>query len=109
MAKPKTARKRERAQASTEQPQAAAQGFAAAGAVLTDLARSGIERFVAAEKTMLDFAAQQNTLAIGALKQAWGPTSGPGLNALASFAQLGGQQLLAVQKTMLDLAVQQNE
>jgi hypothetical protein len=76
--------------------------------LLAEWARQGIERFFAAQKIMLDLSAQQNALAIGALRE----TLGFGMyNPGTSFAEMAGQGILSfinAQKVLLDLASEEN-
>src|ERR1039458_6040541 len=80
----------------------------AALSLLAAWARQGAESFAATQKILLDLAAQQNSLALGFVRERvsdlpFGPVSG-----LVEFAGQGAANFIATQKILLDLAVQEN-
>jgi len=80
----------------------------AALSLLATWARQGAESFAATQKILLDLAAQQNSLALGFVRERMsslpiGPVSG-----LVEFAAQGAANFIAAQQILLDLAVQQN-
>src|ERR1039458_4645129 len=77
----------------------------AALSLLAAWARQGAESFAATQKILLDLAAQQNSLALGFVRERVGalPVGG-----LVAFAGLGAANFVATQKILLDLAVQEN-
>jgi len=67
-------------------------------------ARQGIESFVAAQKILLDLAAQENALLVGMVRENLGkPITRPGTT-LAGLADLGVKNLSSAGKILLDLA-----
>jgi len=80
----------------------------AAFSLLADWTRQGTESFVATQKILMDLAAQQNSLALGFIRERtadlpFGPVSG-----LVEFAGQGVANFIAAQKILLDLAAQEN-
>jgi hypothetical protein len=74
--------------------------------LLADMVRQGVDNFVTTQKTLLDIAAQQNAMWIGAVRDSLGQGSNP---LMADLAGKGTQAFLQSQKMMLDLASQQNQ
>jgi hypothetical protein len=68
--------------------------------------RQGVDSFVSTQKTLLDIAAQQNAMWMGAVHENFGRTMTP---AMLDLAGRSTQAFLQSQKMMLDLAVQQNQ
>src|SRR5581483_6850973 len=71
-------------------------------------ARQGIETFVATQKILLDLAAQQNSLALGFVRERVNFTP---LRPLTGMVELTGQGIanfVAAQKILLDLAAEEN-
>jgi len=80
----------------------------AAFSLLADWTRQGTESFVATQKILMDLAAQQNSLALGFIRERtadlpFGPVSG-----LVEFAGQGVANFIAAQKILLELAAQEN-
>jgi len=74
------------------------------GSLLTGWARQGVESFVAAQKILLDLAAQENALLIGMVREQLGKTGfRPGV-AMAGIAEQGVKNLTTAGKILLDLA-----
>jgi hypothetical protein len=72
--------------------------------VLTGWARQGVQGFVAAQKILMDLAAQENALLIGMVREGF---SKPGLRpdvSLVGMAEKGVENLTAIGKILLDLA-----
>ena len=74
--------------------------------LLADMVRQGVDNFVTTQKTLLDIAAQQNAMWLGAVQNSFGQPANP---MMADLAGKGTQAFLQSQKTMLDLASQQNQ
>jgi len=77
---------------------------ASPGNVLTGWARQSVQSFVAAQKILMDLAAQENALLIGMVREGF---SQPGTQLGASVAEIaekGVENLTAVGKILLDLA-----
>src|SRR5262249_6533567 len=71
---------------------------------VTGLARQGVQSFVAAQKIFMDFAAQENALLIGMVRERLGnPGSRPGAS-LVGIAEKGVKNLASAGKILLDLA-----
>jgi hypothetical protein len=71
---------------------------------LTGWARQGVESFVAAQKILLDLAAQENALLIGMVREQFGKTGfRPGVS-MAGIAEKGVKNLSTAGKILLDLA-----
>jgi len=67
-------------------------------------ARQGIQSFVAAQKILMDFAAQENALLVGAVREKLGDTEFRPLTSMVEIAETGVKNLTNVAKTLLDLA-----
>ena len=78
---------------------------ASQSSTMADLAGQGVQGFIQAQKILLDLAAQQNALALAAMKDAMGPSVAP----LADLMKQGSDTFLETQKRLLDLASQQSE
>ena len=77
---------------------------ASPGSLLTGWARQGVESFVAAQKILLDLAAQENALLIGMVREQFGKTGfRPGAT-VAGIAENGVKNLSNAGKILLDLA-----
>ncbi|HEY6944858.1 MAG TPA: hypothetical protein VI431_06935 [Candidatus Acidoferrum sp.] len=77
---------------------------ASPGGLLTGWARQGVESFVAAQKILLDLAAQENALLIGMVREQFGKGGyRPGVS-LAGIAEKGVKNLSTAGKILLDLA-----
>jgi hypothetical protein len=77
---------------------------ASPGSFLTGWARQGVESFVAAQKILLDLAAQENALLIGMVREQFGKTGfRPGVS-MAGIAEKGVKNLSTAGKILLDLA-----
>jgi hypothetical protein len=74
--------------------------------LFADMVRQGVDSFVSTQKTLLDIAAQQNAMLMGAVQESFGRAVTP---AMADLAGRSTQAFLQSQKMMLDLAVQQNQ
>lgn len=74
--------------------------------LFADMVRQGVDSFVSTQKTLLDIAAQQNTMWMGVVQENFGRAMTP---AMADLAGRSTQAFLQSQKMMLDLAVQQNQ
>jgi hypothetical protein len=74
------------------------------GGMLTGWARQGVESFVAAQKILLDLAAQENALLIGMVREQFGKTGfRPGVS-VVGIAEKGVKNLTSAGKILLDLA-----
>src|SRR5208337_335073 len=74
------------------------------GNLLMGWARQGIESFVAAQRILLDLAAQENALLVGMVRENLGkPMSRPGAT-LAGMADKGVKNFTSAGKILLDLA-----
>ena len=72
--------------------------------LLTGWARQGVQSFVAAQKILMDLAAQENALLIGIVRERVGkPGLRPGAS-LVGMAEKGVENLTAAGKILLDLA-----
>ncbi len=71
---------------------------------LTDWARQGFASFMAAQKILLDLAAQENALLIGMAREQFGKGGFRPGNTLAGFADDGVKNFAAAGKILLDLA-----
>ena len=77
------------------------------GSFVAGWARQGIQSFVAAQKIIMDLAAQENALLIGMLREKLnGPGSQMGAS-IAGMAEKGAKNLSAVGKILLDLAAEE--
>jgi hypothetical protein len=77
---------------------------ASPGSLLTGWARQGVESFVAAQKILLDLAAQENALLIGMVREQFGKTGfRPGVS-MVGIAEKGVKNLSDAGKILLDLA-----
>ena len=77
---------------------------ASPGGVLTGWARQGVQSFVAAQKILLDLAAQENALLIGMVRERLNkPDFRPGAS-MAGIAESGVKNVAAAGKILLDLA-----
>jgi len=77
---------------------------ASPGSLLTGWARQGVESFVAAQKILLDLAAQENALLIGMVREQFGKTGFRPGTSIAGIADAGVKNLTAAGKILLDLA-----
>jgi hypothetical protein len=76
----------------------------ASPSLLTGWARQGVQSFVAAQKILMDLAAQENTLLVGMVREG---LSKPGTRlgaSVAGIAEKGVENLTTVGKILLDLA-----
>lgn len=76
----------------------------ASPSLLTGWARQGVQSFVAAQKILMDLAAQENALLIGMVREGF---SKPGTRlgaSVAGIAEKGVENLTTVGKILLDLA-----
>src|ERR1700690_3182871 len=76
--------------------------------ILANWARQGMESFVATQKILLDLTAQQNSLALGFVRER---VNFSPLRPLTGMVELAGQGLagfVAAQKILLDLAAEEN-
>ena len=72
--------------------------------LLTGWARQGVQSFVAAQKILMDLAAQENALLIGMIREGFNqPGSRLGAS-VAGLAEKGVENLAAAGKILLDLA-----
>jgi len=77
---------------------------ASPGNFLTGWARQGVESFVAAQKILLDLAAQENALLIGMVREQFGKTAFKPVASVAGIAEAGVKNLTSAGKILLDLA-----
>jgi len=77
---------------------------ASPGSLLTGWARQGVESFVAAQKILLDLAAQENALLIGMVREQFGKTGFRPGKSVAGIAEKGVKNLTSAGKILLDLA-----
>jgi len=75
--------------------------------LLGDWVRQGTEGFVAAQKILLDVAAQQNALALSMIRERVG-FSTPSAKKVAAFAGEGMKTMLDLQRSMLDFFTKEN-
>jgi hypothetical protein len=78
------------------------------GTTLANWARQGMESFVATQKILLDLTAQQNSLALGFVRER---VNFSPLRPLTGMVELAGQSManfVAAQKILLDLAAEEN-
>ena len=77
---------------------------ASPGSLISGWARQGVESFVAAQKILLDLAAQENALLIGMAREQFSrPGFRPGVS-MAGIAETGVKNLTTAGKILLDLA-----
>ena len=77
---------------------------ASPGGMLTGWARQGVQSFVAAQKILLDLAAQENALLIGMVRERLSkPGFRPGVS-MAGIAETGVKNVATAGKILLDLA-----
>ncbi len=80
---------------------------ASPGNLLTGWARQGVQSFVAAQKILMDLAAQENALLIGMVREGLAePGARLGVS-VAAVAEKGVRNLTAVGKILLDLAAEE--
>lgn len=78
------------------------------GGLLAGWARQGVHSFVAAQKIIMDLAAQENALLIGMVREGLSrPGAGIGTS-MANIAEKGVENLTAAGKILLDLASDEN-
>jgi hypothetical protein len=75
---------------------------------LAGWARQGLESFVATQKILLDLAAQQNSLALGFVRERMNFSPLRPLTAIVDLAGQGLANFVAAQKILLDLAAEEN-
>jgi hypothetical protein len=77
---------------------------ASPGSLLTGWARQGVQSFVAAQKILMDLAAQENALLIGMVRERLSKSGfQPGIS-VAGLAEKGVENLASAGKILLDLA-----
>jgi hypothetical protein len=72
--------------------------------VLTGWARQGVQSFIAAQKILMDLAAQENALLIGMVREGLSKPGGRIGTSVADMAEKGMENLTAAGKILLDLA-----
>src|SRR5579862_1742868 len=75
---------------------------------LAQWTRQGMESFVATQKILLDLAAQQNSLALGFVRERVNFSPLRPITAMVDLAGQGIANFVAAQKILLNLAVEQN-
>jgi hypothetical protein len=77
---------------------------ASPGSFLTNWAHQGVQSFVAAQKILMDLAAQENALLIGMVRERIGKPAFQPVVSLAGLAEKGVENLANAGKILLDLA-----
>lgn len=80
----------------------------AADSSLVDFARQGAAGFIATQEILLDLAVQQNSLALGFVRERLRDMPFGSVGGLAFFAAQGAANFMAAQQILLDLAVREN-